>query len=155
MAAADGASNAAIGRTLGVCDDTVRKWRRRFSRHGIDGLCDRPGAGRPRRFSAAAVAEVKALACELPTNSEVPLAKCSCPELATEVARRGVVESVSASTVRRWLAADVLKPWQHRSWICPRDPHFAVKAARVLDLSARIFGACQMVCVRELRLRLK
>ena len=30
LAAADGASNAAIGRALGVCDDTVRKWRRRF-----------------------------------------------------------------------------------------------------------------------------
>lgn len=31
-----------------------------------------------------------------------------------------------------------LKPWQHRSWISVRDPHFAVKAARVLDLYARV-----------------
>jgi len=31
LAAADGASNAAIARTVGVCDDTVRKWRRRFA----------------------------------------------------------------------------------------------------------------------------
>ena len=38
LAAADGASNAAIGRILGVSDDTVRKWRRRFCEHGIDGL---------------------------------------------------------------------------------------------------------------------
>ena len=52
---------------------------------------------------------------------------------------RGIVASVSASTVRRWLAADALKPWQHRSWIFPRDPDFAVKAARVLDLYARVF----------------
>ncbi len=43
---------------------------------------------------------------------------------------------VSASTVRRWLAGDVLKPWQHRSWSYPRDPDFAAKAARVLDLYA-------------------
>jgi transposase len=139
LAAADGASNAAIARILGVCDDTVRKWRHRFARHGIDGLGDRPRSGRPRRFSAAAVAEVKALACELPTESDVPLAKWSCPDLAAEAARRGVVTSVSASTVRRWLAADALKPWQHRSWIFPRDPDFAGKAARVLDLYARIF----------------
>ena len=47
LAAADGASNAAIGRALGVCDDTVRKWRRRFCEHGIDGLRDRPRTGRP------------------------------------------------------------------------------------------------------------
>ena len=139
LAAAEGASNAAIARMLGICDDTVRKWRHRFAQHGIDGLGDRPRSGRPRRFSAATVAEVKALACELPTESEVPLAKWSCPDLAAEAARRGVVTSVSASTVRRWLAADALKPWQHRSWIFPRDPHFAVKAARVLDLYARIF----------------
>jgi transposase len=139
LAAADGASNAAIGRALGICDDTVRKWRRRFCQHGLDGLHDRPRTGRPRRFSAAVVAEVKALACELPAQSDVPLAKWSCPDLATEAIQRGVVESVSASTVRRWLAADALKPWQHRSWISPRDPHFAVKAARVLDLHARVF----------------
>ena len=39
--------------------------------------------------------------------------------------------------MRRWLAADAIKPWQHRSWIFPRDPHFGAKAARVLDLYAR------------------
>lgn len=139
LAAADGVSNAAIARMLGICDDTVRKWRHRFAQHGIDGLGDRPRSGRPRRFSAATVAEVKALACELPTESGVPLAKWTCPELAAEATRRGVVTSLSASTVRRWLAADALKPWQHRSWIFPRDPDFAVKAVRVLDLYARIF----------------
>ena len=32
---------------------------------------------------------------------------------------------------------DAIKPWQHRSWIFPRDPDFATKAARVLDLYAR------------------
>jgi hypothetical protein len=47
--------------------------------------------------------------------------------------------SLSASTVRRWLAADAIKPWQHRSWIFPRDPDFAVKAGRVLDLYAHTF----------------
>jgi hypothetical protein len=32
---------------------------------------------------------------------------------------------------------DALKPWQHRSWIFPRDPYFAIKAARMLDLYQR------------------
>jgi hypothetical protein len=84
------------------------------------------------------VAEVKALACELPADADTPLAKWSCPELAVEASRRGLVASISASTVRRWLAADAIKPWQHRSWIFPRDPEFAFKASRVLDLYARI-----------------
>ncbi len=133
LAAAGGASNAAIARNLGVSDDTVRKWRRRFCQQGADGLRDRPRTGRPRRFAATVVAQVKALACELPADSDIPLAKWSCPDLAVEAAKRGIVESVSASTVRRWLRADAIKPWQHRSWIFPRDPDFAVKAARALE----------------------
>ena len=82
---------------------------------------------------------VKALACELPAETGVPLSRWTAPELAVEVVARGVVESISASTVRRWLAADALKPWQYRSWIYPRDPDFATKAARALELYARFW----------------
>jgi transposase len=139
LAAADGASNAQIAADLGLHVDTVRKWRRRFWQRRLAGLADLPRSGRPRIFTAVQVAEVKALACELPAESDVPLAKWSCPDLAAEAHRRGVVGSVSASTVRRWLAADAIKPWQHRSWIFPRDPDFAFKAGRVLDLYARTF----------------
>jgi transposase len=139
LAAADGTSSAAISADLSLHVDTVRKWRRRFYRERLAGLKDRPRPGRPPNFTAVQVAQVKALACELPADSNAPLAKWSCPDLAVEAARRGVVDSVSASSVRRWLHADAIKPWQHRSWIFPRDPDFAVKAGRVLDLYARTF----------------
>jgi transposase len=139
LAAADGQSNAGIARDLRVVEDTVRKWRKRFCQNGMSGLRDQPRSGRPRVFAAAVVAEVKALACELPAQTEVPLARWSCPELAREATDRGICEHVSASTVRRWLAQDAIKPWQHRSWIFPRDPHFAAKAVRVLDLYARVW----------------
>jgi hypothetical protein len=46
---------------------------------------------------------------------------------------------ISASTVARWLAADAIRPCQYRSWIAPRAPDFASKAAVVLDLYARVF----------------
>ncbi|MDQ6775816.1 MAG: transposase [Actinomycetota bacterium] len=45
----------------------------------------------------------------------------------------------SASTIWRWLHEDAIKRWQTRSWIFPRDPRFAGKAGRVLDLDARTF----------------
>ena len=51
---------------------------------------------------------------------------------------RGVTDA-SASTIWRWLHDDALKPWQQRSWIFPRDPCFAEKASRVLDLYQRRF----------------
>jgi hypothetical protein len=44
----------------------------------------------------------------------------------------------SASTIWRWLHDDALEPWQTRSWIYRRSD-FAEKAARVLDLYARVF----------------
>jgi hypothetical protein len=36
--------------------------------------------------------------------------------------------------VWRWLGEDAIRPWAHRCWIFPRDPAFAEKAGRVLDL---------------------
>lgn len=50
---------------------------------------------------------------------------------------RGVVAEISGTTIWRWLSADAIRPWCHRSWIFPRDPDFQAKAARVLDLYGR------------------
>ena len=81
--------------------------------------------------------EVKALACELPQRLGVPLSRWQVPDLRTEVLQRGLVARISETTLWRWLAADAIRPWSHRSWIFPRDPDFAAKAGRVLDLYAR------------------
>ncbi len=137
LAAAAGAANTEIAAGVGVHVDTVRKWRRRFAIAGLPGLEDRPRSGRRRAFTPVQVAEVKALACTLPAETGAPLSRWSSADLAAEVITRGIAETISAATVRRWLAGDAIKPWQHRSWIFPRDPDFATKAARVLDLYAR------------------
>jgi transposase len=137
--ASRGHNNARIARARHVSQDTVRKWRGRCADEGLAGLADRARCGRPPRFTPVQVAQVKALACQRPAESGTPLSRWTCPELADEAALRGIVESVSASTIRRWLAEDALKPWQYRSWISIRDPHFAVKATRVLDLYQRVW----------------
>ena len=87
-------------------------------------------------FPPEQVAEVKAIACELPRTHELPLSRFSRVELHRLVIERGVTDA-SASTIWRWLHEDAIKPWQTRSWIFPRDPDFAEKAGRVLDLYAR------------------
>jgi transposase len=139
LAAACGHSNNAISRRLGVSVDTVRCWRGRYADQGLPGLADRPRSGRPPRLTPLQIAEVKALACQLPAETGVPLSRWSCPELAEEVVTRGIAPAISASTVRRILAADTLKPWQYRSWLFIRDPDFTTKATRVLDLYARVW----------------
>jgi hypothetical protein len=78
--------------------------------------------------------QVKALACELPPQHGLPLSRYSGQDLVQEVVRQGLVASISGRTIWRWLDQDAIRPWQHRSWIFPRDPDFQVKAERVLDL---------------------
>jgi hypothetical protein len=82
------------------------------------------------------VVAVKAIACELPARLGLPLSRLHVPDIRAEVIRRGLAASISETTIWRWLSEDAIKPWTHRSWIFPRDPDFAAKAARVLDLYA-------------------
>jgi transposase len=138
LAAAEGLSVAATARSLRVCEDTVRKWRRRWcAAPGLASLVDAPRSGRPATFTAVQVARVKAIACTPPADAGLPLARWSCPELARHAVAAGVCASISPATVRRWLSQDALKPWQYRSWIFVTDPGFPAKAARVLDLYDR------------------
>jgi transposase len=81
--------------------------------------------------------QIKALACELPQRLGLPLSRLSLADIQREVTSQGIVAQVSGTTLWRWLSADALRPWQHRSWIFPRDPDFALKAGRILDLYAR------------------
>jgi len=74
------------------------------------------------------------LACELPARSGVPLSRYCSSEIAREAVKRGIVAEISGTTVWRWLAEDAIRPWNYRSWIFPRDPNFAEKAGRILDL---------------------
>ena len=67
----------------------------------------------------------------------MPLARFTIPELHAEVLARGLVAQISGVTLWRWLSADALQPWRHRSWIFPRDPQFAERGGRVLDLYAK------------------
>ncbi|WP_371825750.1 helix-turn-helix domain-containing protein [Nonomuraea turcica] len=87
----------------------------------MDGPKDRRRSGRPPTFTPVQVAEVKALACQLPAETGVPLSRWSCPDLAEQIVSRGLAAAISASTVRR-------------------DPHLRraqTRAAPVLDLHPR------------------
>lgn len=100
----------------------------------------------PRLFPPQIVCEVKALACSLPAESGRPLSRWSCEELRREVIERGIVAEISGSTIWRWLSEDALRPWTRRSWVFPRDPAFAWKAGRALDLYHRQWEGSPLGC---------
>jgi hypothetical protein len=67
----------------------------------------------------------------------LPLSRLSVADVARHAQHSGLVARISHSTVWRWLHEDAIRPWQHRCWIFPRDPHFQAKAGRILDLYER------------------
>ena len=93
-----------------------------------------PDRAAPGLFPPEVVVQIKALACELPSLRQIPLSRWSAPEIGRHAVQSGLVASISDTTIWRWLDADALRPWQHRCWIFPRDPDFAAKAGRLLDL---------------------
>ena len=115
------ASGASAGRRRGFLSETGR---------------DRGGRG---LFPPQIVAQVKAIACELPASRDLPLSRFSILEIRRTALAEGIVEAVGASTIWRWLDQDALRPWRHHPWIFPRDPHFAEKAGTVLDLYERVW----------------
>ena len=88
--------------------------------------------------------QIKALACELPATLGLPLARLSTADVVREAQRCGIVATISDKTVWRWLHDDAIRPWQHRTWIFPRDPEFALQAGRILDLYARRHDGCAL-----------
>jgi len=92
-------------------------------------------AARPA-FPPSEQSQVKAIACEAVAQTGAPLSRQSAADVTRRV-RDALGRAVSRSSVWRILHRAAIKPWQYRYWIFPRDPDFAAKAQRVLDLYAR------------------
>jgi putative transposase len=112
LLAADGKNNSEIARELALEPDTARLWLQRWlglsgmaSRElGVaDRLSDAPRSGTPARISPEQVARIVALACEAPSESGRPVSQWSTTELAAEIMRRGIVETISPRHAARLL----------------------------------------------------
>src|SRR5438067_3788616 len=98
-------TNAEIARQENVHVDIVRKWRLRW--HGLQALSleelsvqerlsDAPRAGRKATYTPEQVCKITALACEKPNEqSERPISQWSNREIAAEVKRRGIAQTIS------------------------------------------------------------
>jgi transposase len=112
LLAADGKNNSEIARELALEPDTVRLWRQRWlSVSGVgledldveDRLADAPRSGTPARITPEQVARIVALACEAPSESGRPVSQWSTTELAAEIVRRGIVDTISPRHAARLL----------------------------------------------------
>lgn len=80
------------------------------------------------------------LACERPDLCGRSLSQWDCQELAWQLQADGIVQSISAQTVRRILSHHKLKPWRHHMWLGtnhPRDAEFYARVRHLIDLYTR------------------
>jgi putative transposase len=112
LAAAGGLKNKEIAQIHEVTLDTVRLWRNRWVRlQDItlddlsleDRLADAPRPGAPARITADQRCRIEALACEQPEESGRPITHWTAREIADEMQKRKIVESISPRHAARLL----------------------------------------------------
>ena len=172
-----GALNATIAEKVGLHRVQVGLWRRRWQestdalvavecrettaelRRVIeDVLSDAPRAGSTGTFSGEQVTHILAVACEPTELSGRPIVAWTARELADEVIKRGIVESISDSQVRRYLDEAKLKPHRSEYWLntTEKDPELfkqQVEAVCNCYLEApKLYFQCNThtVCVDEM-----
>ena len=123
LAMTAGAGNHELTRPQKLDRGTVRAWRARWLEWTpqltraeaaassaedlralvVTGLRDLPRSGTPPTFTAEQIVQIIAVACEAPAQSARPISHWTPPELVDEVIKRKIVESISASSVERFL----------------------------------------------------
>lgn len=82
------------------------------------------------------------------------MSQWDCAEIARQLVRDGVVESISAATVPQILRHHRLKPWRQKLWRSPkvpRDAAFAAQVQGICDLYTRPLRSDEVVlCVDEM-----
>lgn len=130
-----GTNNDQIARKMQINRETVRYWRatwlmmvskleRAESESEDDkalaqlieaGLTDKARAGAPVTFTAQQICQILAVGCENPAQSNRPISHWTPRELADEVIKRKIVESISVRSVGRFLKSGVVETAQGRA----------------------------------------
>src|SRR3954449_1947835 len=131
----DGLRVPAIAEVLGCSEKAVRYRPARFAADGLDGLGDRPGAGRKPRISQDQRSQLIALAGSTPPGrlvrddaGELTVADPAGPAVwnldALTAAARAAGIDIARSQVRRILLAEGVRWRRPRSWAASADPEF-------------------------------
>src|SRR5665648_33951 len=109
LLASDGVGNEQIAQVVGVSPTTVRSWRGRYARLGLDGLVDAARSGRPRRVDSA---RVVAATLRPPARSS-GLTHWSSRALAAKL-------KIGNATVARIWREHGVQPWRTGGFRCRR-----------------------------------
>src|SRR6516164_527603 len=138
LQSAEGKSDKAIGRQLGINRHTCRLWRERFVSSGVDALWEiEPGRGRKVQVGLAQ----RIIEATLHTKPKGQT-HWSTRELAKE-------QGVNPSTVARIWQEHELKPHRHKSFKLSRDGHFVQKLLDVVGIYLNPPQHAVVLCMDE------
>ena len=146
---ASGESIHEIARQMGTSRARVREWLYRFDEGRVEGLSDRPRAGRPSVITALERHQVIATACQSPDDFGLARNTWTHESLADALVASGRVRSISSSEVGRILESADLKPHRVKMWCHSNDPDFQKKMRAIVRLYVkRPFGE-PVLCIDE------
>ncbi len=125
LLADEGQNHREIGSVLNISRDMARLWRNRWNELSsknmsvVERLADAPRPGGPLTFSLEQILQLFAIACEKPEDYGRPISHWTARELADEVIKLGIVESISPRHVGRLISEADLKPHQSQYWLNP------------------------------------
>jgi len=105
-----------ISEAVGLHPINVRKWIHRFNRQGIKGLYPRRSPGRPRLCGDAQRRAIVELATTDPDSLNLPFSAWSLQRLRAQLIRRGILDEISAETIRQELMRGGLV-FEGRQWV--------------------------------------
>lgn len=117
----------AVAERLNVHPETVRDWLKRFNVNGLEGLMDKPRAGRPATYTPEEVGEIIAAALTNPQVLGLPFGSWTLDRLEAYLnEERGI--SIKRSRIDEILIAEGLRWRSQETWFGDRvDPQFAEK----------------------------
>ena len=139
LEAAAGNANTVVAHKLGITQQTVGKWRRRFVDRRLDGLLDEPRPGAPRKVDDARIERVIRLTLE------------STPADATHWSTRAMAKrcGLSQATVGRIWRAFALQPHRVEGFKLSKDPLFIEKVRDIVGLYLNPPDKAFVLCVDE------
>ncbi len=139
LLANDGLSNEKIAKQVDLSFVSVSIWRQRYAKHGIVGLKDKVGRGRPKRLTHDDLLHVVEAACKTPKEQT----HWSLRRLADELG------FVKKSRLQQILRGFDLKPHQSKMWCFSNDPEYEQKKADVVGLYLNPPKNAFVVCIDE------
>lgn len=116
LMAAEGRGQSTISKLLNVSKDLpycwISRWlmRRESELPVSEILNDNPRSGTPGTFTPEQLCQLIAMACENPDNYDRPISHWTPRELADELIKKKIVDSISPRQVGRFLAEASIKP---------------------------------------------